>query len=95
MPDHVKHAIWRISLPQKVIPCPSHSCVLFITAKEAAVYLGGRCNHETVHTLIYKGELKAKKVGREWRIMPEWLDEYMNKPDNIQPGPSVTKGENE
>jgi excisionase family DNA binding protein len=56
----------------------------FLTAKEAAVYLGGRCNHETVHALIYKGELKAKKVGREWRIMPEWLDEYMNKPDNVQ-----------
>lgn len=58
----------------------------FLTAKEAAAYLGGRCNHETVHALIYQGKLKAKKVGREWRILPDWLDEYMNTPDEVPKG---------
>jgi hypothetical protein len=35
-------------------------------------------------TLINKGLLKGKKVSREWRILPEWLDEYMSQPDNIK-----------
>ena len=56
----------------------------FLTARQAAQYLGGRCNHETVHALIRKGELKAKKVGREWRILPQWLEEYMNRADSVQ-----------
>jgi hypothetical protein len=29
--------------------------------------------------------MKGKKVGREWRILPEWLDEYMSQPDEPKP----------
>ena len=69
---------------------PFISIPTFLTARQAAEYLGGRCNHETIHWLIHKGELKAKKVGREWRILPQWLEEYMNKADNVTP---LTQGE--
>jgi excisionase family DNA binding protein len=56
---------------------------IFLTTKEVAQRLGGRCNFVTVIDLINVGKLKGKKVGREWRILPEWLDEYMSKPDHI------------
>lgn len=56
----------------------------FLTPTEAAGYLGGRSTRRTVITLINKGLLKGKKVSREWRILPEWLDEYMSKPDEIR-----------
>lgn len=55
----------------------------FLTPTEAATYLGGRSTRRTVVTLINKGLLKGKKVAREWRILPEWLDEYMSEPDQI------------
>jgi excisionase family DNA binding protein len=54
-----------------------------LTAAEAAVALGGRSNRATVIRLIKRGELKGKKLGREWRILPEWLDEFMSQPDNV------------
>lgn len=55
-----------------------------LTTAEAAKYLGGRSNRETVIRLIKRGELKGKKLGREWRIHPDWLDEYLSKPDYIK-----------
>jgi excisionase family DNA binding protein len=55
-----------------------------LTASEAAALLGGRANRETVIRLIKRGELKGKKLGREWRILPEWLSEYMSQPDQIE-----------
>lgn len=58
----------------------------FMTPKEAGLYLGGRSGYRTVLWLIKTGQLKAKQIGREWRIMPEWLDEYMSKPDVNEAG---------
>ena len=56
----------------------------FLTTNEAAAYLGGRASHRTVTNLIRAGKLKGKKVAKGWRILPEWLDEYMSQPDNVQ-----------
>jgi excisionase family DNA binding protein len=56
----------------------------FLTAPEAARLLGGRASGRTVARLILKGELKGKKVGHGWRILPEWLEEYMSRPDEIR-----------
>lgn len=52
-----------------------------LTAKEAAKILGGRANRKTVARLINSGEMKGKKIGKEYRILPEWVYEYLNKPD--------------
>lgn len=54
-----------------------------LTAKEAAVILGGRSNRATVIRLIQRGKLKGKKLGREYRILPEWIEEFISQPDNI------------
>ncbi len=53
----------------------------FMTPREVAPYLGGRSGYRTVFWLIRTGQLKAKRIGRGWRILPEWLEEYMSKPD--------------
>lgn len=50
-----------------------------LTAKEAAQILGGRANRETVIRLIQRGEMRGKKLGQEWRILPEWVYEYIEK----------------
>lgn len=60
----------------------------FLTTTEAAKYLGGRSSHRTVVTLIQKGLLKGKKVSKGWRILPEWLDEYMSQPDEPRKKPN-------
>jgi len=57
----------------------------FLTTKEAAAHLGGRASHRSVTNLIRSGKLKGKKVANGWRILPEWLDEFMTQPDNINP----------
>ena len=56
----------------------------FMTADQAAKVLGGKASGRTVIRLILKGELKGKKVGHGWRILPVWLEEYMNVPDEIK-----------
>lgn len=56
----------------------------FLTSAEAAKYLGGNASDKTVTRLIRSGELKGKKVAKGWRILPEWLNEYMDQPDQIQ-----------
>jgi excisionase family DNA binding protein len=56
----------------------------FLTAKEVAACLGGKCTQATVNALIRAGKLKGKKVARGWRILPEWLDEFMTQPDNVK-----------
>lgn len=55
----------------------------FLTLAEVADHLGGKCNKKTVAALIRAGRLKGKKVAREWRVLPDWLDEFMHQPDNI------------
>jgi excisionase family DNA binding protein len=58
---------------------------IFLTAPEAAKRLGGRSTGRTVSNLIRSGQLKGKKIANQWRILPEWLDEYMTQPDNVKP----------
>lgn len=55
----------------------------FLTAKDVAELLGGKCTRDTVAALIRSGKLKGKKVARGWRILPEWLDEFMCQPDEV------------
>ena len=45
------------------------------TVAEAARYL--RVHEQTVYSLLRSGRLKGVKVGREWRIHKEALDEYL------------------
>ncbi len=58
----------------------------FLTASEVAERLGGKCSLSTVTALIREGKLKGKKVGREWRVLPDWLDEFMHQPDEVKKG---------
>jgi hypothetical protein len=55
----------------------------FLTAPEAAEQIGGRSTGRTISNLIRAGQLKGKKVANQWRILPEWLNEYMSQPDNV------------
>ena len=47
---------------------------------EAAEFL--KIGRSTMLKLLTSGEVKAKKVGRQWRVTIEALNEYLNKPDN-------------
>ncbi|MBD5417074.1 MAG: helix-turn-helix domain-containing protein [Desulfovibrio sp.] len=47
---------------------------------EAAEFL--KIGRSTMFKLITSGEVKAKKVGRQWRVTIEALNEYLNKSDN-------------
>lgn len=47
----------------------------YYTPKEVAKLL--RVNERTVLNLIAAGELKAHRVGRQYRISQEQLDEYL------------------
>lgn len=47
---------------------------------EAAEFL--KIGRSTMLKLLTSGEVKAKKVGRQWRVTIESLNEYLNKSDN-------------
>lgn len=47
-----------------------------VTTAQAAQYLD--CHPKTVRTLCRQGELRAVKLGSEWRIPTEALDEFVN-----------------
>ena len=47
---------------------------------EAAEFL--KIGRSTMLKLLTSGEVKAKKVGRQWRVTIEALNEYLNKSDN-------------
>lgn len=47
----------------------------FYTVQEVAEFL--RVNERTVLNFIASGELKATRVGRQYRISQEQLDEYI------------------
>lgn len=51
------------------------------SVKETATYLQIRT--ETVLRKIYSGDIKASKVGREWRIKKADIDNYLEKNSNI------------
>lgn len=43
-------------------------------------------NPETIKRYIYKKELKAYKIGREWRIKVSDLEEFVFSESNIRKG---------
>ncbi|WP_407712038.1 helix-turn-helix domain-containing protein [Bilophila wadsworthia] len=47
---------------------------------EAAEFL--KISRSTMLKLLTSGEVKAKKVGRQWRITIDALNEYLTKSDN-------------
>ncbi len=47
---------------------------------EAAEFL--KISRSTMLKLLTNGEVKAKKVGRQWRITIDALNEYLTKSDN-------------
>ncbi len=49
----------------------------FYTIEEVAKIL--RVNERTVRKLIDRGELKTTRVGRQYRISQEQLDEYLQR----------------
>jgi excisionase family DNA binding protein len=51
--------------------------VLLLTPEEVAEML--RVNFRTVHKLIKDGELKAFKVGHQWRIPSEAVDAMLER----------------
>ncbi|MGV7903845.1 helix-turn-helix domain-containing protein, partial [Mycobacterium kansasii] len=48
-----------------------------LTAPEAAEAM--RVHLQTVQALIRRGELRAARVGRVFRIKREWLDQYLDR----------------
>jgi excisionase family DNA binding protein len=48
-----------------------------MTLEEAAGFL--KVSETTVYQLVRSGELKARKVGREWRILKSQLVEYLKQ----------------
>ena len=46
--------------------------------KEVAEYLG--LNKRTVYNLVRKGEIPGTKIGRQWRVRKENLDELFRNP---------------
>ncbi|AUN38633.1 hypothetical protein ASU32_00255 [Tsukamurella tyrosinosolvens] len=48
-----------------------------LTAPEAAEAM--RVHLQTVQALIRRGELRAARVGRVYRIRKSWLDEYLDR----------------
>lgn len=51
-----------------------------LTAQEAAAYL--RINLKLLYKLIDSGEIKAKRVGRVFRITKSALNNYLQGDDN-------------
>jgi len=43
-----------------------------------------RVHHNTIRTMIKKGELPAVQIGRQWRIRSTDLEAYID-PNNAQP----------
>lgn len=49
--------------------------------REVAKYLG--LNERTVYNLVRRGEIPATKIGRQWRVKKDNLDEmFKNKKEN-------------
>jgi len=49
------------------------------TVEEAARYL--KVHEQTIYSLLRSGRLKGVKVGQQWRIHKEDLDEYLRRND--------------
>jgi putative molybdopterin biosynthesis protein len=46
--------------------------------KEVAQYLG--LNKRTVYNLVRKGEIPGTRIGRQWRVKKESLDQLFRNP---------------
>ena len=46
--------------------------------KQVAEYLG--LNKRTVYNLVRKGEIKGTKIGRQWRVKKDSLDDLFRNP---------------
>lgn len=51
------------------------------TIKDVARIL--KVDDQTVTKLVQSGELRHKKVGRQYRITREMLQEFLDKPDEV------------
>ena len=61
-----------------------------MTLEEAASFL--RVSETTVYQLVRSGELRARKVGREWRILKSQLVEFLKQdaaPDTTIQGVTI------
>jgi excisionase family DNA binding protein len=59
-------------------PAPAHPDVKddeMLTTKEVARRL--KVTPQTVQRLIHRGELKASRVGRDWRIKPSAFEAFL------------------
>lgn len=52
----------------------------WLTLTEVAEKLG--IHRRTVQRLVERGEIKAFQFGRQWRVMPADLEEYMENAKN-------------
>jgi excisionase family DNA binding protein len=50
------------------------------TVAEAAKYL--KVHEQTIYKLLRSGKLKGAKVGKDWRIHKDILDEFLKKGGN-------------
>ncbi len=50
----------------------------FLTPQEVAALL--RVTRETIYDLLHRGDLAAVRVGRLWRIRPEAIARYLERP---------------
>jgi excisionase family DNA binding protein len=50
--------------------------------KEVAEYLG--LNKRTVYNLVRKGEIPGTKIGRQWRVKKDRLDDLFRNPKKIE-----------
>jgi putative molybdopterin biosynthesis protein len=50
--------------------------------KEVAEYLG--LNKRTVYNLVRKGEIPGTKIGRQWRVKKDSLEDLFRNPKKLQ-----------
>jgi excisionase family DNA binding protein len=50
--------------------------------KEVAEYLG--LNKRTVYNLVRKGEIPGTKIGRQWRVKKDSLDDLFRNPKKLK-----------
>lgn len=64
---------------------------VMLTIPDAAAAL--QVHHRLVRSLIRSGDLRARKVGREWRISADAVREYMGDiPSGLQAGAAKDGG---
>jgi len=66
----------------KMTTSPSTRRVHLMSIAEAADFL--RVSQKTVRRRIASGELRASRVGSQWRIRAEELDAYLARTGNLQ-----------